>query len=250
MALSLTVQSRLEKAAVDNGFDLQREPNQDWLSFHSSHCNLQIWLTQVELGLILALSHADIANQLAGELVQPSLPVGAADGLLAQSFDALGALVRRAFQLARTLPNALAIEHVSATAGLPRGTEVERLVVQRIGQDIFRRGLLDFWDAKCALTGLNVLELLRASHIKPWAQCDSDAERLNVYNGLLLAPHLDALFDRGLISFADQGSMLISPKLSIESRQLLVLSEGIKLRSVSDAHTVFLAWHRQFLWRK
>jgi len=50
------------------------------------------------------------------------------------------------------------------------------------------------------VTGLAMSKLLRASHIKPWAACAADAERLDVYNGLLLAPHLDALFDAGLIS--------------------------------------------------
>ncbi|MDC0682621.1 HNH endonuclease signature motif containing protein [Sorangium atrum] len=50
------------------------------------------------------------------------------------------------------------------------------------------------------MTGLAVPALLRASHIKPWADCETDAERLDVYNGILLAPHLDAAFDRGFIT--------------------------------------------------
>jgi putative restriction endonuclease len=73
----------------------------------------------------------------------------------------------------------------------------ERLLVHRVGQDVFRAGRIDYWEGRCAITGLGVVELLRASHIKPWAACDLDAERLDVLNGLLLAPHLDAAFDRG-----------------------------------------------------
>lgn len=66
------------------------------------------------------------------------------------------------------------------------------MVVQRAGQDLFRQGLLDFWEGRCAVTGLAVPELLQSSHIKPWADCDTDSERLDIWNGFLLAPHLDA----------------------------------------------------------
>ncbi len=54
---------------------------------------------------------------------------------------------------------------------------------------------------------------LLASHIEPWAACETDAERLDVYNGLLLAPHLDAAFDQGFISFAADGELMVSPQL-------------------------------------
>lgn len=64
------------------------------------------------------------------------------------------------------------------TAKMPATTEAERLVVQRVGQNLFRQALLDFWHGQCAVTGLAVPELLRASHIKPWAQCATDNERL------------------------------------------------------------------------
>ena len=84
-----------------------------------------------------------------------------------------------------------------------------------------KTGLLDYWEGRCAITGLSVAELLRASHIKPWADCDSDAERLDVFNGFLLAPHLDAAFDRGLITIADDGQVIISNSLGLEDRRLL-----------------------------
>ncbi len=90
---------------------------------------------------------------------------------------------------------------------MPCSTEAERLVVQRVGQDLFRAALLDFWQGRCCATGLAIPELLRASHIKPWAVCADDNERLDVYNGLLLAPHLDALFDAGLMTVADDGDL-------------------------------------------
>ena len=57
---------------------------------------------------------------------------------------------------------------------------------------------MEYWDSKCAVTGLAIPELLKASHIKPWKD-STDEERLDIFNGLLLAPHLDAAFDRGFI---------------------------------------------------
>jgi len=66
-----------------------------------------------------------------------------------------------------------------------RGTEREQLVKQRIGQDVFREALFKYWKNCRAITTLDIPEMLKASHIKPWADCDSD--RLNIYNGFLIS---------------------------------------------------------------
>jgi hypothetical protein len=65
-------------------------------------------------------------------------------------------------------------------------------VLQRIGQDIFRDRLMNYWQRRYPLTGISDPVLLRASHIIPWADCQSDAERLDVHNGLLLSALWDA----------------------------------------------------------
>ena len=83
-------------------------------------------------------------------------------------------------------------------ADLPGTTEAERLVVLRIGQNIFRASLMDYWQGRCPLTGISDRPLLRASHTVPWSECESDAERLDVHNGLLLSALWDAAFDRAL----------------------------------------------------
>ena len=57
---------------------------------------------------------------------------------------------------------------------------------QRIGQNAYRRAMLDYWGNACAVTGLQMPEVLRASHSKPWADCDSDIERLDVYNDFFI----------------------------------------------------------------
>jgi predicted restriction endonuclease len=177
------------------------------------------------------------------------LPEGAAAGRTVTGIPALHRLVRRAFQLSRTLPDELLHAFQRTTAALPRATEAERLVVQRLGQDVFRSGLIDYWEGRCAVTGLAVPELLRASHIKPWADCETDAERLDVFNGLLLAPHLDAAFDRGFITLADDGTVLVSPELVAVDRELLGLHEPLRALGLADGHRHFLPWHREKVFR-
>mgnify|MGYP005758311803 CR=1 FL=1 len=139
---------------------------------------------------------------------------------------------------------------VAATRTPPSSTEAVREVVQRVGQDIFRRSLIEYWGGRCAVTGLDVVEVLRASHIKPWADCENDAERLDVFNGLLLAPHLDALFDRGLVTFSDEGQLLRSPQLSDRQWGLLGMGEvEAWAESLADGHREYLRWHRSRVFR-
>jgi putative restriction endonuclease len=93
------------------------------------------------------------------------------------------------------------------------------------------------------MTGITEPALLRASHIVPWADC-TDAQRLDVHNGLLLSALWDAAFDRGIISFADDGTILASPQLSEAARTALGLSGAPPLAGLRDAHRTNLALHR------
>jgi hypothetical protein len=247
MSLHAAGVTRLEKAAVDNGFDLERGRDGDWLVFGSSHASLQIWLSALgETLFLLALSRVDVFDALAplGVPFGDPLPKGAAAARGACDLPSLHRLVRRAFQLARALPDEPFKVFLDKTAGLPRATEAERLVVQRVGQDIFRERLLDYWEGRCAVTGLAVPDLLRASHIKPWADCESDAERLDAFNGLLLAPHLDAAFDRGFITVADNGTVVLSEALDREARQALDVERPMRVFNLADGHRRYLSWHQ------
>ena len=251
MLTTVTI-TRLEKAATDNGFDLDLEHTADWLSFGSSQTSMGIWLTVVEdSGFLAATSRGDVLDGLAdfGAASKNLLPSGAAGALVVSDIAALHRLLRRAFQLSRTLPDGLLHVFEAEIANLPRTTEAERLVVQRVGQDIFRRGLLEYWDGRCAITGLDVPELLRASHIKPWADCDTDAERLDVFNGLLLAPHLDAAFDSGFITIAEDGTVVISDALQSGARSGLGLEGPLKVLGLHGAHERYLPWHRSRVFR-
>ena len=251
MLAAVTI-TRLEKAATDNGFDLDLERTADWLSFGSSQTSMRIWLTAIgESRFLAAMSRADVLDGLAGfGMVFTNLvPSGAAGALSVSDIAKLHPLLRRAFQLSRTLPDALLRVFHDETAYLPGATEAERLVVQRVGQDIFRRGLLEYWDGRCAITGLAVPELLRASHIKPWADCDTDAERLDVFNGFLLAPHLDAAFDAGFITIAEDGTVLVSSTLHLDARSVLRLDRPLTVRGLHHFHERYLPSHRTKIFR-
>nr|MBP6834701.1 HNH endonuclease [Deltaproteobacteria bacterium] len=130
-----------------------------------------------------------------------------------------------------------------------RSTEAERLVVQRVGQDLFRAGLLDYWEGRCAVTGLGVRELLRASHIKPWAECETDAERLDVFNGFLLEARIDAVFDQGFVTVADDGRVVVAAELGTDARELLGLNDGRRVAWLDEQHRTYLAWHRARVFR-
>ncbi len=115
--------------------------------------------------------------------------------------------------------------------------------MQRIGQDIFRAALIDYWGGSCPITGITDPALLRASHIVPWAECD-DAQRLDVHNGLLLSALWDAAFDAGLVGFADDGTALAGPALSAAARTALGMEGAPRLPNLRDAHRANLACHR------
>jgi len=122
-------------------------------------------------------------------------------------------------------------------------TEKERLQAARIGQGDFRNALVVAWNGTCPLAGVDHLPLLRASHIKPW-RSSTNTERLDPFNGLLLAVHVDALFDRGLISFDDNGTLLISNTLSQDNLDRLGIVRGAMISGLDARHGSYLAHHR------
>ena len=123
-------------------------------------------------------------------------------------------------------------------------TERDAVVLARIGQGRFREDLLTYWEGKCAVTGVPIAPALVASHIKPWRFSDN-AERLDVFNGLLLVGTLDRLFDVGLIAFSDTGALLVHDSINVAARATLGLSRPMRLRSVHAKHRPFLRKHRE-----
>ncbi len=87
-------------------------------------------------------------------------------------------------------------------------SERETLVLARVGQGKFRENVIDFWGngEKCAVTLMDIKDLLVASHIQAWRNCESTDERLDGANGILLCAHIDKLFDRHIITFYKRGN--------------------------------------------
>jgi len=252
-SLSPIVVSRIEKAATDNGFDQVLEPEDDWLVFASTQCPVRVWLGMFGGAVFLAAFSQQNVVQALGDYGSPMgapMPQGAVGGRTVLDVPALHRLLRRALQLSKALPSELLHTFEKRVAALPKTTEAERLIVQRVGQNLFREGLLELWEGKCSATGLAVPALLRASHIKPWADCETDAERLDVYNGLLFAPHLDAAFDRGFITVQDDGAVIVGDALHADARVILGLAQPLRIRSLLDPHRAYLPWHRQRIFNR
>ena len=125
-------------------------------------------------------------------------------------------------------------------------TQVEQRILARLGQGGFRNRLLFRWGNRCPLTGIGDAGLLRASHIVPWGKCRSEDERLDPENGLLLSALWDAAFDRGLVSFDDDGRALRMPKLSGQAWAVLVGSGDGRLDELTGGNRQRLALHRKY----
>lgn len=129
-------------------------------------------------------------------------------------------------------------------------TESEAIVKTRRHQSFFRRTILGTYDHRCALTGLNIPELLRASHIVPWA--NSEEHRLNPSNGICLSATFDVAFDRGLISFDQDYRLLLSPRFEkyLPNKELEVvfisrMNQKLTLPGKYLPSLEFLDWHRK-----
>ncbi len=125
-------------------------------------------------------------------------------------------------------------------------TTKKALADARVGQGAFRDKVLQICGSRCCVTGSTTRDAIRASHVKPWRNSD-DRERLDPYNGLPLIATLDALFDKGLITFAPDGELLVSNQLDANEKALLGL-DGRQLTRQPDNRTAdYLAYHRKFI---
>jgi hypothetical protein len=135
-----------------------------------------------------------------------------------------------------------------SNAGEIPDTERDQLSKARIGQGKFRSSLVDL-EKKCRITNVSYSDFLRASHIKPW-RLSTNFERLDGNNGLLLSPHFDHLFDKGLITFSDDGDLIISSKLPREIMLLWNFSEKINVGQFREKQLGYIDFHRKFVFKQ
>jgi putative restriction endonuclease len=121
-------------------------------------------------------------------------------------------------------------------------TVKRQLIDARRGQGRFRQGVLKL-EFKCRMTGVNIPGLLIASHIKPWRDSTNE-ERLDPENGLMLAPHVDKLFDNGWISFEDNGDVLVAADEAHSVMSAWSLAHGMNVGGFTAKQAEFLAYHR------
>lgn len=239
------VREEAHKAAYENGFRIALGVQDAWIGYRSTTARGEIWFARVvgQGVWLLSITHAGVA----AELDMPVAGAIAGPGFAKYSFASLQQLYQtldRVYKLGLSLPDAPLESFRKATADLPHTTEAERLTIERLGQSFFRQALLEYWTGRCPLTGITDPALLRASHIVPWSECDSDAQRLDVHNGLLLSALWDAAFDAGLISVDDEGTVLRSPKLTSEAAAALSLDSAAAIAPLTDLHRQNLARHR------
>jgi predicted restriction endonuclease len=139
--------------------------------------------------------------------------------------------------IARDIQNIIELTNIA-------NTEKSNLIQSRVGQGKFRENLVTLWNG-CAVTGCQQISLLIASHIKPWSKSNNQ-ERLDPYNGLLLLPNLDKVFDLGLISFDASGNILISNKL--RECKTLGISKEMSIE-IKDQNKNYLEYHRSYVFK-
>lgn len=234
----------IEKAAYENGWERTLSANGSSVVVASARhpANAEISLAGDEQYWVRVYSEP-VTTEIARVW-----PVDPSQRFKVESRTELARLLQRAALLALALPPGAEaqyreqVQHL-AEQGLGE-TEALRLTRQRIGQDVYRRALIDYWGGACAVTGIALPAVLRASHARGWAECESDAQRLDVFNGFLLVANLDALFDQGLVSFQDDGVIICSRQVSESSLNAMGLEADARLRWRANGHLPYLEWHR------
>ncbi len=118
-----------------------------------------------------------------------------------------------------------------------------------IAQRLFRGNLLRLWQGSCAVTSVQEPRVLRSGHIKPWADSNVQ-EKVDHFNGLLLVPNLDALFNEGLISFRNDGHMLLSQDWQADDKRRMHITPDLQLRTVHSESCRYLEYHRDIVFER
>jgi putative restriction endonuclease len=246
-SIPLGLRSDLQAAADEHGYRLGREEADGWFFVRSSSAPGELGLAGAgNTGpYFISVKHPGAARELDAPLAEPCCAGHAGAFVLPTELalrEAIGSVYRLSISLP-TLPLETFVREISHLGE----TETDRLEKVRVGQNIFRRALMDYWSETCPITGICDPALVRASHMRPWAECETDAQRLDAHNGLLLSSLWDAAFDAGLVTFADDGTPLPSPRLSMGAASKLGIFDAPCLEFRAE-HLPYLAYHRANVW--
>ncbi len=240
--MNVEVSALVAKALADCGYDLLSSAEDGWIAAAISGNTGRVLVRGADEGVLLAVPEPTMADRIGLEETAVRVPQGMAD--IGVAYDAIQ--LYEALRILHSLQThpafALSARVETRLAGIP-ATERTREVRQRIGQDVFREALMDLWQGRCAVTGIPLpRQLLRASHAKPWALA-SDRERLDPFNGLLLAVHLDAMFDSGLMAVSSRGELQFARTVNDQVLRMYGLNAEIRVSRVLPGHMPYLAWH-------
>ena len=259
-----TMKSIIEKIANDSGWNICTQLDDDKCIFNNSYFSTSVHITIDEehnylisfsdkINLSEIVNTAGIAQK---PLADDTIVIG--NIIIAKNKGSLSKILFRASELIYSEPSNPLREYEEEVEkelidlkakGEIITTEREATVKQRVGQDKYRMAQLKYWGNACAVTGCDVDIVLRASHAKPWSDCETDDERLDVYNGFLLSADLDALFDKGYISFTFDGKIMVSSQITQKQREILHLTPELKLRWVQEEHHKYLDYHHKYVWK-
>ena len=136
---------------------------------------------------------------------------------------------------------------IEADISIPETQRIQ-LAKARLGQGLFRKRVI-LLDGACRVTGVTDTRVLIASHIKPW-KLANNAERIDGQNGILLSPHVDALFDDHLITFEDDGRMHVHESLPAEVLERWAINPTKRVEHFRLQQSAFLAHHRETFSKK
>ena len=137
-------------------------------------------------------------------------------------------------------------QQIQSNNGIPE-TEKQQLIIARRGQGVFKTRLCKI-EKRCRITGVDFVQHLRASHIKPWRD-STPFEKLDGNNGLLLSPHIDHLFDRGYISFAPSGEFLVSSQVSGDLLKAWDIDPSLNVWAFKEEQAVYLEYHNDYVFK-
>lgn len=169
-----------------------------------------------------------------------SVPQPLADALI-------GLIGQEFFDVLATLTTFPSAPDAEIETDIPLGPDLgptfkDQLIKARRGQGIFRSNVL-LTEQSCRVTKVSDPKHLRASHIKPW-KVANDTERLSGFNGLLLSPHVDHLFDKGYISFSNTEELLVVPEVRDNLLDRWGIDAGTRVGEFNQEQQAFLEFHR------
>lgn len=238
---------QLTEVAAENGYRVSSDSIDDgWMTFRSMSVHGEIALGLIsETGpFLLCIALRSISKVIDSAKIHPT-PKGFSNAFLVESRGELFDAVKRVYQESQLIGESdySSFEEFKERTADIGTTESERKTRVRIGQPIFRSALLKFWNFTCPLTGITDSELLIASHIIPWNECETDMDRLCQYNGLLLSSLWDSAFDKFLVTFDTDGVARFSRRLSYSARGVLQRIGKTKIQLEAN-HQVWMKWHR------